>query len=373
MTLQTILGGGTWLWTPQCFTSAGAAFGGGMIMDASAEKVALIGEVPKTGTLDKFEWRLGTVTQAPANGLRCSFQDVSATDGAPDGTQDQYRDVTSGITSNSWVAPGLMTSDGTDGGVKRSVTQGDIIACVVEFVSFSASDNVRVAQLDTDIHRVVGQFPYSNHFTAAWAVGSPTSIMVLKYNDGTYASFHPTILPVLTFNNHTMNTGTTPDEIALLFQVPFSCKIGGAGFRVDADQDFDIILYDSDGTTPLATSSRDKDRRGSTAGINGFARFTSDVTLTINTDYRLAVKPTTASSIVLYSMDVSAAAILGAIEGGTSMSYSSRSDAGAWTPLTTRRPLIYPWLTALDDGAGGGGSNTGIFQGINGQTGIGAF
>jgi hypothetical protein len=349
----------TWLWAPPAFNIAGLAFATGFAIDASGEKVAIIGQVPKSGTLDKFEFRLATVTQAPANGLKCSFQNVSATDGAPDGTPDEYRVVTTGLTSNAWVAPGLMTSDGTDGGVKRSVTQGDRIACVIEFESFSASDNLQIAAMSQASNSwPVAQNPYSAHFTASWALNTPQLVMILKYSDGTYELFHPSSLPMLTLNAQSLNSGSGTNEIALYFQVPFACKIGGVGYRADMDGDCDIVLYDSDGTTPLATASTDKDIRGTTGGNNGFARFPSDVTLSINTNYRLSMKPTTVTNITLYTFDVNAVAILGALEGGTAIHYSAKT-AGVWGQTATRRPLIFPWITALDDGAGGAAATVG--------------
>ena len=91
-------------------------------LNASADKYAFIVQCPKAGTLDTFEWRTGAVTNNPDNGIRCSFQTVDATTGYPDGVQDQYRDITGTISANTWQVPGLITSDGTDVGTKRTAT-----------------------------------------------------------------------------------------------------------------------------------------------------------------------------------------------------------------------------------------------------------
>ena len=118
MTLTAVKGG---LWVPTiigALANAAPAFVG-LTIDGAAEKVAVFFQVPKTGTLDAFEFRLGTVTQAPTNGLRCSFQDLSATTGFPDGTQDQYRDVTSGLTQDTWIVP--ETSQTTEKTAGRGV------------------------------------------------------------------------------------------------------------------------------------------------------------------------------------------------------------------------------------------------------------
>lgn len=139
-----------------------------LLIDAAGEKVAIVFRAPKTGTLDRAEFKLDAVTQAPVSGLRVSFQDVGAADGNPDGTQDQFRTVPQGsISAGAWVVPGLMTSDGTDGGTKRSVTKGDLIAFVVEFDSFAAGDSLEVRCMGQGANfNTTGQ-PYVSHFTAS--------------------------------------------------------------------------------------------------------------------------------------------------------------------------------------------------------------
>src|SRR5262245_35066085 len=157
------------------------------LIDAAAEKDAFIFEAPKAGTLDMFEFSLGAVTQAPTNGLKCSFQDVSGSTGDPDGVIDQFRTVTGGLSAGAWVAPGLITSDGTDTGTKRAVAKGDLLACVIEFASFSAGDSLSLNTI-TASRDSINQRPYPDYFTAAWAkFASAIPVMALKYSDGTYA------------------------------------------------------------------------------------------------------------------------------------------------------------------------------------------
>ena len=74
--------------------------------------------------------------------------------------------------------------------------------------------------------------------------------------------------------------------------------------------------------------------------------------MSADTTYRLAVKPTTATNVSLYSFSVNAAAIMAAFVGGTQWYQSTRTDAGAWTDSTTNCPFIGLHLSQLDDGAG---------------------
>jgi len=357
MAFQTITGG-LWLPLPTVHTVGAPSYiPGSLLIDASAEKAAFIFRAPKTGTLDKAEIRTGAVTLGGSSVLRLSFQDVDLTTGFSDGTQDQYRDIAAAsVSANSWLAPGLMTSDGTDGGTKRSVTVGDQLSVVLEYSTFTASDSVIWAILGAaGVGQTISAFPTAALYTASWAFysgGFP--VMALKYSDGTYAGVGDFVCVASAVNSVTYNSGSTPDERALYFQLPAPVKVGGAWVRCDLDGDADVVLYDSDGSSVLSSASCDKDVRSQTSGGNLFVRF-AEATLAASTTYRLSIKPTSATSLTLYDFDVSAAAILGAVAGGSNWHFSSRTDAGAWSQVTTKRIWAGLLVTAIDDGVGGGG------------------
>jgi hypothetical protein len=88
--------------------------------------------------------------------------------------------------------------------------------------------------------------------------------------------------------------------------------------------------------------------------------FTGMVSLSSDTIYRLALKPTTANNITLQYFDVAAAGHMQAHWGGEGWALTSRVDSGAWAAVTTtRRPFLWPYVCAIDDAAGGGGSGGG--------------
>ena len=353
----TAIPGGLWIPLPPIYSVAAPTFNISSLLtiDASAEKAAFMFQVPKTGTLDKIEFRTGAVTFGGGSVLRASFQDIDLATGFPDGTQDQFRDVT-GVAANTWTVPGLMTSDGTDTGTKRSVTVGGLLAVVIEYATFTAGDTVTWAQHQVQSTTgILPAFPTPALFTAAWAMntaGYPS--MALKYNDGSYAYIVDPLSPILTFNTRTFNSTSTPDERGMIFQFAGPVAVGGAWFRADLDAAADLVLYDSDGSTALQTVSLDSDLRSGTAGLNQFVRF-ADTNLTASTNYRLILKPTSASSVSLYDYDVSAAAHLDVCAGGQNFHSTTRTDAGAWTQTTTNRPWMGLLVTKIDNGAGGGG------------------
>lgn len=358
--MTEIPGGGVWIGKmPQ--HSAGAPGASTMFaMDTSGEKQGVVIRIPKTGTLDKFEFMMSTLTNLPDNGIRLSFQDVDAT-GFPDGTQDQYRDIASGsLAANTWTAPGLMTHDGTDGGNKRSVTEGDVLACVFEFVSFVASDSITIASITTSTGR--DNFAYTVNYTgAAWNKGSFATLQLriaLKYDDGTYVFLSPEILPIVGFASTTFASNSTPDEYALRFQVPFDCEVSGVEIRMSPGAAFDLVLYDSGGST-LFTQTIDNDQSITGAGSYAFAFPTTS--LTANSTYRLAVRPSTVVGVTFYNFTVSSNAYLQSVPGGIEFYQSTRTNAGAWTDSDITRPWMFLRLTSIDIGSSGGGATSAIY------------
>lgn len=322
-----------------------------LVMDASGEKIAVMFRVPKTGTLNGCGFRIGNSTQIPSSGVRVSFQDRNAATGFPDGTQDQYRVVT-GMSANTWVEPGLVTSDGTDGGSKRSVTAGDLMCIVIEFESFAASDVIRLAV--TNANGTPFLHPGFALYTSSWAGTARAGCVALIYSDGSYVNPMPFGLPpasAITTTN--VSSSTTPDEVALIFVPSVPMSVCGAWILVDLDANADLVLYDSGGSTLASVSLDAEDRRGTARGTIT-ALFSSTVDLSAGSTYRLAFKPSTTTNDALAYYDVTSTAAMGACEGGADWHWSQRTDAGSWTETNTRRPFIGLLIDKFSDGAGGG-------------------
>lgn len=320
-------------------------------LSASGHHVAAVIRAPKAGTLHSFEVRQGTNTNTPDNGLRFSFEDPDGS-GNPDGVQDQYRDVTSGFGAGAWLAPpGPLTSDGTNGGTKRTVAAGDVVCCVVSFVSFVASDSVTISQVDLVSGAGLSGVAFCDVFAAAWTKNKNSLCLALKYDDGSYVPVSADWHPVKALNLTTFNSGSTPDERGLRFQLPFQAECVGAWAWLDIEAACDLVLYDSDGTTVLVAVSLSSAIRPSLNPEAAFVPFAPQ-TLLANTTYRLTVKPTTGSNVSLQDYDVDTSALLQASPGGTTWYYTHRTDAGAWTDTNTKRPWMGLALSGVDDASG---------------------
>lgn len=328
---------------PPAANSTNPAFADLWTLNASGHMVAFVFRVPKTGTLNRFGTRLGTVGNNPDNGLRFSFQDPSTVTGAPDETQDQYADVTGALSSNTWCEPStFMGASGAGSGAQRSVTAGDWLACVIEFVSFVAGDSVSWAPVVNNAQPTTHDAFTNVKNTGSWAMstnGRPNTLGLLYDGDTDYTPIAPDHWgPFVTFTAETAhNTGTTPDERGLAFQMPFDCEVDGASLWCDIDNAADFVLYDSDGATPLATISLTSGTRLSTNAGDHRVSF-APVALTAGLTYRLSLKPTSASDVQLYTFTVPSNAHMGAVEGGATWIYTERTDAGAWSETNTKRP-----------------------------------
>lgn len=328
----------------------------GLQINASGEKAAFLLDPPKTGEVDWFEFLLTAVAQAPANGLRLSWQAPDGTTGDPDGVVDYFRDITSGISVGWMNPPGPITSDGTNGGFKKSLTRGVPVFAVVAFTSFSAGDDVSIGQGSTSFNQ--NAYPYNDLFTTSWTKQNNYAIIAIKYADGSY----PVILgayPIQQYNALSLSSSTTPDEIGILFNYPFKTRIGGFGFRGTLSANTDVVLYDASGAA-LKTRSLDSDldATGTPAFRHYTALFSGDQDIDANTNYRLVLKPTTTTAISLYEIQIASSSLMTALPGGSGWQRTDRTDGGTFSETNTKRPLIWPIESGGEEGSAGVGTSS---------------
>lgn len=331
--------------------------GTGVQIDASGEKFAWIGRVwnkdRASKNITKVGFRLGTCSGIASNTLTVSLQNVDTTTGPPyqpDGTQDQTATIAAGsLTSNAWVlSPALSAS--------RSVSYGELIAVVAEYTSFSGTPVVQFSQIIGSSNSFPSVQSGPMLFTASWAAVTQYSNILLEFDDGSFGTLSDAY-PCATINTHTFNSGSSPNEHALAFTVPFKCKVDGIYAWMNstaATADFDLVLYDST-PTALASCSFDSNALRSTIGGYHIGEITEQ-TLNAGTQYYITVKPTTANNCAVYSFDVNAANHFQAWPGGTSWQYSTRSGGSFAAHTTTRRLMAGIRISALSDDASSGGS-----------------
>jgi hypothetical protein len=335
------------LWIPQPWNGVASTPGlsASFTFNASGYKLGWILQAPKTGSIRKVHFMTGTVT-TPTD-LDVRIETIDAATGDPSGTlwaaNTNATVVSASLTSNTWITSPALTAD-------ASVTKGDLFAAALVP---AGTPNWVLSQYNTGVSAST-RLPYSTAYNGSWSKQTALSVVAVEYSDGSFAEI-PNVFPISAINAHTYSSSSTPDEYSLRFTLPFTARLAGVWGFIDPDNDFDLVIYD--GTTPVSTKSFDKDIRQGTGPGMHYLRLTSPVTLTASTVYRASIKPTTTSSLTIYSMDVSSAVIMDQLGGGQAFHHSTRVDSGAWTDTTTRRLFMGLIVDGIDVSAGGGGAS----------------
>lgn len=220
---------------PGSATSVGTTY----VADAVNEKVTLIFMAPRTGNIDRFEFNVGVVTNSPDNGLRASLQSVDMTTGQPTGT-------ILGATNGAHVTYAHTVTTGwkkTSFAEVAAVTRGDILAAVIDFPTFVASDNVGITNFSSGSN---AGFPYGVSALTT-KVASSMPVIVLHYTDG-YEDLTPLVPPITGIAATSYHSGTAvADEWGMAFTLPYPARISkiSAIMTVAAAANYEWVLYDS--------------------------------------------------------------------------------------------------------------------------------
>jgi hypothetical protein len=303
--------------------------------------------------ISSLGFRQGTLTgTAPV--YRVSLQGVDAS-GNPDGSikasGNAYFDYTpTGGNNNTWQWVTLGTS--------YTPTRGELLAMVIAYQSGTIDGSNNCSFGSTSAVLPASSTPYAIQNDAGSRTrqaGSPLfgwATASLAYG-----------LPAVSAAATTFNSGSTPDERALLLTVPTtfcaSYKIAGAFIYgiVTAGSTFDLVLYDTDGTTVLQTTTFDADASIAVSARGRQLLFdtTTLATLTAGSTYRLSLKPGASNSSIV-SLVVANASDLDAYPFGAAWAQgSSRTDGGAWADSNLQRYGINPILADVTAPSGGGG------------------
>lgn len=319
------------------------SFGGfSMLLDAAGEQAGFVVQIPKTGDLAKFYWRTAGVTTG---------QDTDGRLETPDG---------SGMPSGNLISAG---ANGTI--LAASITANSLITCTLGTATPVLQGQevcVVLAPGGTPVFNVQGVFdsigsfrPYSVHKTGGiWAKSSVTAgnfatrpQLAFEYTDGTTEMVIGCASP-FGISTATYNSGSTPDERALMFDLPFWARVKGCYASLDMDGDFEVVLYDPSNTA-VSTLTMDKDYRSNDNGVASPQWFTLPTSKLIvpHATWRLAIKPTTVTDVVLGLYSTNA---IRSVAGGMKATWglSTRADGGAWTDSLATIPQMGLVIDAID-------------------------
>jgi hypothetical protein len=319
--------------------------------DSATDQVAFAIRLIEAGTIDKVHMRVSTMTGIQS--MRVAFQDLDA-EGKPDGTDTHFRVyTTTGSEDNTVITTGLMTTDGTDIGTKKTVAVGDKFAVVISLPSWTTG---KVSWSYVPGPSDTYQFSFgwfSSNSGSSWGLWEVMPVMGIEFDDGSYPFLANTVLSE-TLASPSIDSGTTPDEYALKLTVPVPMRATGVFFKGSTASNTRVTLYDSIDTV-LGGGVLTPDIQQTTHIRTRQVFFATPVELVAGDVYRIAWNVADLTNRFYWTMDFPVAAQRKILPNGLNMQLSEREDAGAWTDTDTEMSLAGFLVDQLGDDAGGGG------------------
>lgn len=351
MALQTL--GGGFIYHPKLSLDISGGFSTAVFqINAAGEAVAMIRRAEATNTIRRVGFYVSAFSTEGDIDVR--LETVDPANGEPTGT---LLDASSHHTALTISSTGWKWAD-FGGGNGAPVTIGDTFAVVFQDNASSAPD-ITIRYSASELVKN-SAFPYSAlNIASSWSKFAARSAHALALDtSGDATGIIPGVqrFPYTSLATTDFNNSSDPDEQGIIFQFPFACRVVGGWMAGDLDGDCEMVLYDTNGTSVLATVSHDKDITGQTSltQMTHTFMFPSAHVLTKDSNYRLTMKPTTATDIDIHQFTVDSAGILDSWDGGSVIHKTSKKDAG-WTEAPTIRPFMGLIIDQLDDGVGGGG------------------
>ena len=323
-------------------------------MTSNTAATAFIAPVRKTGTLTKIHFRF--VASNASNNYIIRVESVNS-DGDPSGT---LWGANTEIQTGTGISAGEYVAVLNAGAAFNTINEPFAIV-------WRASTYVGTAAIAMYSDGTAGDFmPYlastTNYTGGVWGARAGAPMIGLEYSDGTFVMY-PGNWPYTAFNTTTVTTDSDPRLVGNRINIPFTARAIGAWFVGDNDSDFEIILYDSDGSTPLYTVNIDADFPvGTNAATTLVQYFSASVAITKNTNYYLVVK-SSSGNIASYDGQMITNVPLSAVNAGTIVqrcytSTSTPSSPSDFTVDTDKQSYIGILYDAIDIPESSGGGET---------------
>ncbi len=317
-------------------------------MNVANQTISHICQAPKTGTIRKVHWALQSVVTSGTVAAR--LEQVGG-DGEPNGTLlDASAQKSQTVTITGWNEWDFGSGNGA------SVTQGDLMAVMLKNDS-GLTAYCSLGAIYGDMGNLDGGFPYIHDSEGSFQRHAPQ--VAVEYDDG---SFAPLLGSMAVFDVGKESWTGIAEWRGLRFQLEHTAQV--SGFWVwgygSAGGAGTIELFDSDGAafaSPRAYALDFDHLRSTSASRLGLYLFSSPVTLSANTTYRAAIKPTSGTFNLEYQEQAGSDEVKwDACHGGgqdvywTQSSVATPTGLGDWSDTTTKRPFMGLIIDGLDDG-----------------------
>lgn len=322
-------------------TALSAPANGSITIDANDEAVGFVFMSPITGSCTKLGFFTNTVTAG--GDLLYEMQAIDTSTGLPNGTlaANNSANITFLSTDdNTWKEGTLTTA--------ASLVRGQYYAVTVTRVSGAFN-----GQISTFNDSTYG-LPYNVSKTTSWGTANGRPKFTL-YVDGQYIDVAGNF-PFTTVGTVNATSGVwignkyTPNSDQV-FQ----------GFRVnvDIDNNCEFVLFDTDGTTPIASVDGYTNVPPVPGGTDVLLYSDNNPTLTAGQTYYIACLTSSSNNAISYfsspNADVRASASGGGFLVRTVSSDTTPSGTGDWTDTDTDFLDFGPIVASVVEEAGGGG------------------
>lgn len=347
------------------FECSGAPNFSSYSLDATNTQVEWIFQADEPATITKLGFAMLSKTGTPPS-YTISLQGVDGS-GNPDGTikgggspvSHTFTPPNDTTWNNTWQ---WITLDNS-----YTCTNGEPLAIVIAYASgtINSSNKITVNHLHGASAALDLPYVIQNTTGSRTRQSNPP---VFGYASSTRAYGRP--MKALTATN--VNSGTSPNEFAIAFQLPTTLcttyKVGAVRWLAGrpAGTSLQVQLYS--GTTVLqSTAALDSDLVLTAGSVHlGKVVFqdSSLTTLNAGTTYRIGFAPANTSNWSMQDMTVSAASDFDAYPGQQKFWKSTRTGAGSWSDDTTKRMFAEIILYDVAIPASLGVLNSPIVQGF---------
>lgn len=331
----------------------------------------LAGAASTTQALDSSGDKIGCVFVAPDGSQAIDTIEVYCT--ALTGTSPTYRVVLQGYNATGGIANGTDSGGGSPTSVDFTAVAGTLHSLTLTNAFTPTEGVIYVAVLEYASGTIdVSNFAtFNRNYTPISNVGLPYVISDTAGSWAKVTSLQPAITPIYASGLIVPGTeiitaadagargsGSTPDEWGNMWTPDDSCTCIGVqlmGRWSTAAANYDLTLYDTNGTSVLASASIDGEAISGAGNNMTVEVFWEAVSITGGSNYRISIKPTTVSTIRMFGLTFASSAHRASMCGP--LQWTQQTDAGGWSQTAAKVATIGPILS--DIAAGGGASGGG--------------
>lgn len=320
----------------------GASSEAGHTLDSVLDKIGFTFYIPKTGTISRVGFWLGTV--ATGDTLNVSLRTVNGS-GFP--TSTNYKGSTPGTVAITGSGQTNKSVECALGSPATGVIAGELASLV--FNTSNSTGNIQISSMGWANSFITPPNVYLDNNSGGYSSQNRIPQLYLFYSDDSSYRIPFGCFPPGKTNFYTLNQNSTPDELSIQYTAPVDMRLCGAVFSVrefGSTGNIDIDVFDTGSTPASLLNSKSTITHDNITVINGFNPVTLEPKLlssgqTVNVGL---FNTDTSNSLWVRYLDVDSAAHWGDFAQGIGFATRTRtnntaSGGPAFTGISTRRLL----------------------------------